>query len=131
MLNDCIQSSALANRKRFTKGRKLANHYHVLVGFPGYVPNSNYPCETLKEAGDVAYATADTFRDDGHKVVGNKRNGYEVLRPRTRGLLVSHTIGWNVWQTITIAHCNEADCRCVKCGTLLEVEDAACRCMHL
>jgi len=46
--------------------RKLANHYHVLTGLPGYMPANNYPCETLKEAGDVALYEANQFREAGY-----------------------------------------------------------------
>jgi len=99
-------------------------HYHVLVGLPGYIANSNYPCSTLAEAGDMAYQEAESFREAGYhkdwgedclgKVVGNKREGYEVLRP---SLWDSHE--WDVWQIISIADCYEEECFCQQCGQLL------------
>lgn len=102
-------------------------HYHVLVGLPGYIANSNYPCNTLKEAGNVAYGEAEAFRDAGYhrdwedslgRVVGNKREGYEVLRYSLDELIV--------WQTITISPCDMADCQCSKCGALFYEEDCIC-----
>lgn len=105
-------------------------HYHVLVGLPGYMPNSNYPCNTLAEAGDIAYAEAEAFREAGYAscwgkeqrgiVVGNKREGYEVLRP---SLWDSHER--DVWQTISIVDCYEDECFCQQCGQLL-YEDEPC-----
>ena len=114
-------------------------HYHVLVGLPGYMPNSNYPCSTLAEAGDVAYEEAKAFREAGYatdwskdclgKVVGNKREGYEVLRRSlwhdgVDGLGTGYS--WEVWQTITISPCDMADCQCPKCGALFYEEDCIC-----
>lgn len=118
-----------------TDKRKVANHYHVLVGLPGYMPNSNYPCETLKEAGDMALYEANEFRETGYrrfgdladsqgKVVGNKHDGYVVLRPT---LWSESDCKWDVWQTITISPCDELDCRCSKCGTLFCEEDYMCQ----
>ena len=105
-------------------------HYHVLVGLPGYTSNYNCPCRTLAEAGDIAYGEAEAFREAGYascwgkdcqgKVVGNKREGYEVLRP---SLWDSHE--WDTWQTISIADCYEEECFCQQCGELLQ-EDEPC-----
>ena len=105
-------------------------HYHVLIGLPGYMANYNCPCRTLAEAGDVAYQEAEAFREAGYascwgkgslgKVVGNKREGYEVLRP---SLWDSHD--WDTWQTIDIADCYEEECFCQQCGELLQ-EDEPC-----
>lgn len=113
--------------------RKSANHYHVLVGLPGYMPASNHPCETLKEAGDMAYWVAEEFRNSGYrrfgdladsmgKVVGNKHNGYAVCRPT---LWPEQGGKWDVWQTISISPCDELDCRC-SCGALFYEEDCMC-----
>ena len=86
--------------------------------------NYNCPCRTLAEAGDMAYQEAEAFREAGYascwgkdcqgKVVGNKREGYEVLRP---SLWDSHD--WDTWQTISISPCWESDCQCAECGALL------------
>ena len=99
-------------------------HYHVLVGLPGYIANSNYPCSTWTEAGDIAYAEAEAFRDAGYhkdwgedclgKVVGSKRQGYEVLR-FSLGELIE-------WQTIKIVDCYEEECFCQQCSQLLTDE---------
>lgn len=127
--------------------RKVANHYHVLTGLPGltdsvesvtvlpidrrklanYMPATNHPCETLAEAGDVALWEAKQFRKAGYrlqpaecslgKVVGNKHDGYKVLRPHIDVWLGYQY--WLTWQTITISPCDEADCRCECCGTLI------------
>lgn len=110
-----------------TDKRKVANHYHVLVGLPGYMPASNCPCETLAEAGDMALYKANAFRESGYHrdwgkdalgfVTGNKRIGYDILR-QPDGDESRQTL----WQTITISPCDEADCRCVCCGTLLDAD---------
>lgn len=70
--------------------RKHADHYHVHVGLPGYLPSTSFSCETLAEAGDIAYAEAECFRDAGFHtdcgedcqgfVSGSKYYGYEVMR---------------------------------------------------
>lgn len=104
--------------------RKHADHYHVVTGLPGYLPNNNWLCETLKEAGDMALYEADSFREAGYdgtytfgRVVGNRRDGYEVLRhsPSEPGEPTTNY----VWQTIRIEPCNEEDCRCPNCGSLI------------
>lgn len=109
-------------------------HYHVLVGLPGYIPASNYPCETLKEAGDAALYEANQFREAGYShafgndslgyVAGSKRNGYEVLRREFDDFSLSG-YRWEVWQTITISPCDEANCRC-SCGYLFGDEEWVC-----
>ena len=100
-------------------------HYHVLVGLPGYMPNSNYPCSTLAEAGDMAYQEAESFREAGyHKdwgedclgfVTGNKRIGYDILRQQDNDESTQ-----TLWQTISIMDCYEQDCFCQQCGELLQ-----------
>lgn len=63
-------------------------HYHVLVGLPGYMPDSNDVCRTLAEAGNCAQWQADQYREDWdyendcsyYLVTGNKWEGYEVNR---------------------------------------------------
>ena len=105
--------------------RKRADHYHVVTGLPGYLPNENWACETLAEAGNVALSEAKAFREGGYhscwskdsqgRVIGNKRGGYKVLR-FSLGELCE-------WQTIRIEPCNEADCRCAGCGALLHEYD--------
>lgn len=112
--------------------RKLADHYHVLTGLPGYLPNNNWPCETLAEAGDMALYEADSFREGGYcstfgkdslgRVVGNRRDGYEVLEYGPGGPDEPCA-----WQTIRIEPCNEPDCRCLVCGALL-YEDGCVEC---
>ena len=104
-------------------------HYHVLVGLPGYLANSNYPCRTLAEAGDVALQEARAFREAHYasywgkyslgRVVGSKYSGYEVLRPCRWTPPPEHGRDWEVWQTISISPCWESDCQCAECGALL------------
>lgn len=117
--------------------RKRADHYHVVTGLPGYLPNENWPCETLKEARDMALHEAASFREGGYhasfgkdglgRVVGNKRDGYEVLRSLWHDGADGLGTGtvWHTWQSIRIEPCNEVDCRCAGCGALLH-EDYGC-----
>jgi len=80
-------------------------HYHVLVGMPGYMPETNEVYQTLRDARDAAQWHADTYRDDwdpGYKVTGNKRDGYEIM-PRDASIYTLPT-------TITIVECYEPEC---------------------
>ena len=111
--------------------RKHADHYHIHVGLPGCLPNTSFSCETLAEAGNIAYEEAEAFRDAGfHRnyghdqrgiVTGNKHDGYEVLRSSLWEYKERTT-----WQTITIHHCNDAECRCPECATLFCCGDGVC-----
>ena len=116
--------------------RKRADHYHVVTGLPGYLPNNTWPCETLREASDMALYEADSFREGGYhasfgkdsfgRVVGNKRDGYEVLRPCFTSATPPED--WFTWQTIRTEPCNETDCRCAGCGALLHEEYGCTKC---
>lgn len=56
-------------------------HYHVVENTPGYMPDSDPSvCRTLVEAGDYAHFLAQSLRDDGYRVWGNKRDGYQGER---------------------------------------------------
>ena len=87
-------------------------HYHVLVGLPGYIPNTNYPCDTLGQARLCAQEEKEAFLDsaaqgdneDKLQVTGDIRRdwGYDVSR--------LGCYGREVWQTIAISECEEEDC---------------------
>lgn len=86
-------------------------HYHVTVGFPGYLPNSNYPCATLSEAYSIAKYEKDDFIDTGWdddhptiRVTGDIRRDHYYTVYRYDG------DEWNEWQYIEIAECTEPDC---------------------
>lgn len=81
-------------------------HYHVLVGMPGYMPESNTYCTTLTEARQCAKWEADIYRDDWgddapvYRVTGNMHDGYDVYQHDSGDLDV----------TITINECWEPEC---------------------
>jgi len=95
-------------RKRYTTVRP---HFHMLVGMPGYMSDTNYVCHTRGEAEHSARWQAQDFRDqwdcdeDGayYSVSGNKHDGYEIRR---RGAFYPE----EVWMTIRITECFEEDC---------------------
>jgi hypothetical protein len=107
--------------------RKHADHYHVNVGMPGYLPDNGYAVETLAEAGDLAYYEAENFRDAGYHsdcddhighVTGTKRRGYGYEVNRHQYL---HDDGLTfVYMTISISGCDETECRCPHCHTLYD-----------
>lgn len=54
-------------------------HYHCLSEMYGYLPNENYPCKTKVEAQQIACDIAKERREEGLRVVGNKKGGwYEI-----------------------------------------------------
>jgi hypothetical protein len=56
-----------------------AGHYHVLVGLCGmYMPDENHVFETRKEAEAGARAIAERAEEDGERVVGSPRLGYQI-----------------------------------------------------
>lgn len=111
--------------------RKHADHYHVYVGMPGYLPNTMFACETLAEAGNIAYAEAQDYRDAGYHsdyddhighVTGNKHEGYEVNRHQ---YIHEDSITF-VFMSISIGYCDEEDCRCPVCHELIPTYDGVC-----
>ena len=91
------------------------HHYHVTVGFPGYLPNSNYPCRTLAEAYAIAQNEKDAFLDYGWdddkqtiRVRGSIRRDRQYIVWRRSE--TQTTIEWDPWQYIEIAECDEPSC---------------------
>ena len=90
------------------------NHYHVTVGFPGYLPNSNYPCSSLAEAYAIARSERDAFLDYGWdddkqtiRVDGNiLQDRYYTVYQR----IADYYGKWAPWQYIEIAECSEPSC---------------------
>jgi hypothetical protein len=87
--------------KIYDEGRfadvELKEHYIVLVGMPGYMPDALYPAETKKQAIDIAKDEKSAFLDMGDlRVAGNIRKDlqYDVIR---KGIY-----GDSVWVQITI-----------------------------
>ena len=83
----------------------------MLVGMPGYMPNTNYTCHSRSRAEGLALCEARDFRNDWdcdndrsyYKVEGNMHNGYDVYR---------HNALYpdEVYMTIRVTECFEEDC---------------------
>jgi len=66
--------------------KSVRPHFHMLVGMPGYMPDTNYTCRSRTRAEGLALHEAREFRNDWsrannkpyYKVVGNMHDGYEV-----------------------------------------------------
>lgn len=91
--------------------RSVRPHFHMLVGMPGYMPDTNYTCRSRHRAEGLALSEARGFRSDWdcdedrsyYSAVGNMHDGYEVYRrgddpPR------------EVYMTIRVTECFEGDC---------------------
>lgn len=57
-------------------------NYAVMVSMPGCLPDSFDVYPTLTDARNAAHWWAETFRDDGYIVKGNKSDGYVVYRAK-------------------------------------------------
>lgn len=55
---------------------KVKRHYHVLSGMHGYMPDSNFPTRTLREARAVAIEEVRICRAAGDRYVGSARGRY-------------------------------------------------------
>jgi len=94
-------------------------HYHVLVGLPGCMPDSNDVCQTQAEAQDCAQWWAQQYREDWnpdtdksyYKVLGNKRMGYAVIRRNQSDYAMPILISIN--------DCHEEECFCDLSGELI------------
>lgn len=86
-------------------------HFHMLVGMPGYMPDTNYTHRTRADAEHGARWQAQVFRDGWdsfhdcgeYKVEGDMHNGYEVYR---RNAIHPE----EVYMTIRVTECFEEDC---------------------
>ena len=91
--------------------RTKRSHFHMLVGMPGYMPDTNYVHRTRGDAEHGARWQAQDFRDQWngfydcaeYKVEGNKYNGYEIYR---RNAIHPE----EVHMTIRVTECFEEDC---------------------
>ena len=90
--------------------RTKRSHFHMLVGMPGYMPDTNYTCRTRSEAEWLALCEAKDFRSawdtendwSTYIVNGNKYDGYEIC--------VHDVQPMEVWMTICVTECFEEDC---------------------
>ena len=86
-------------------------HFHMLIGMPGYMPNTNYTFRTRGEAEHCAHWEAQDYRDAWdtfldcakYKVEGNMHDGYEIYR---RNAIHPE----EVYMTIRVTVCFEEDC---------------------
>jgi len=105
----------VCRKRRYNKNKR--SHFHVLIGMPGFTPNTNYTFRTRGEAEHCAFWEAQDFRDvwddaNGrlyYKVEGNKHIGYDVLL-REFDDFTSSGYRWEVYMTIRITECFEEDC---------------------
>ena len=90
--------------------RTKRSHFHMLVGMPGYLPDTNYTCRTRSEAEWLALCEAKDFRSawdtendwSTYIVDGNKHDGYEIC--------VHDVQPMEVYMTIRVTECFEEDC---------------------
>ena len=83
----------------------------MLVGMPGYMPDTNYTCRSRSEAKGLALCEARGFRNDWdcdngrsyYSVTGNMEDGYEVYH---RNAIHPE----EVYMTIRVTECFEEDC---------------------
>lgn len=85
-------------------------HFHMLVGMPGYMPDTNYTCRSRYRAEGLALSEARNFRSawdteldcSTYIVTGNMRDGYDVC--------IREVQPPEVWMTIRVTQCFEEDC---------------------
>lgn len=75
-------------------------HYHVLCGMPGYMPDDNMAHTSRRAAEAEAAELARQCRDDGLRVTGSARDGYDVSDPAS--------LAYSGY--IEITDCYEDDC---------------------
>ena len=105
---DSAYFHVLVRRKRH---RIKRTHFHMLVGMPGYMPDTNYTCRTRGEAEHLALWEVKNLRKgwdidnarSHYSVSGNKHDGYDVYR---RIAMYPE----EVWMTISVTECFEDDC---------------------
>ena len=107
---------------------KRFDHYHVYVGLPGYLPNTNHACETKEEAIRIAKQEKAFFQDYGDSYLAVRVEG-DIRKDGWYAVKMENDAqdGFFLWQTITIEPCEETDCRCFECGALFQ-DDGRCNC---
>ena len=111
LLRDDFDSAYFHVCVRRKRHRTKRSHFHMLVGMPGYIPNTNYVCRSRSEAKGLALCEARGFRNDWdceenhsyYKVDGNMHDGYDVYR---RNALHPEEVSL----TISVTECFEEDC---------------------
>jgi hypothetical protein len=76
-------------------------HYHVIENTPGYMPDDPDPSVFTSKRDAQAYAQelAESLREDGYHVSGNRRDGYYGERDAN-----------DLGRVIEISDCDEPDC---------------------